>query len=243
MDVITLASLKGGSGKTTTAIALGRELARAGQTVELYDLDGQASATLALGHAPGAFPLSDRHEVAPGFWLRSGGRGAMSDVGAVAARMVPESDADVIVLDTPPGLHAPTIQAIRLATVVIVPLEPSPLSVPGFLDVLQVVEELDESAGRAWSTTPGRVCSPATRGLFVRVNARRKIVRELMESLRADHVFYKPFVPEDVKAAEAPDYGEAVTDYAKRSRAAKAYRELAKAVRRDLKRIGKAAAV
>src|SRR6478735_937978 len=49
MTVTVLFSNKGGSGKTTSAVAVAAELARSGRRVLLWDLDPQASASMWIG--------------------------------------------------------------------------------------------------------------------------------------------------------------------------------------------------
>ena len=48
--IISIAIQKGGTGKTTTTIALGTGLAKYGQKVLLVDMDPQANLTLSMGH-------------------------------------------------------------------------------------------------------------------------------------------------------------------------------------------------
>ena len=52
-SIIAIANQKGGVGKTTTAGALGVNLARAGERVHLIDMDAQADLTTAFGFRDG----------------------------------------------------------------------------------------------------------------------------------------------------------------------------------------------
>src|SRR6476646_5864965 len=54
MFVLALVNQKGGCGKTTVAVNLAGALAERGYSTLLVDLDPQAHATMALGHAPRA---------------------------------------------------------------------------------------------------------------------------------------------------------------------------------------------
>lgn len=52
MTILAFAMQKGGVGKTTTALAVGVELARLGKRVLLVDIDPQSNLTQALGYDP-----------------------------------------------------------------------------------------------------------------------------------------------------------------------------------------------
>lgn len=56
--VISLASQKGGTAKTTTCANLGIGLAQAGRKVLLVDADAQGSLTLSLGWEPDELPIT-----------------------------------------------------------------------------------------------------------------------------------------------------------------------------------------
>lgn len=234
--VLAIAAAKGGTGKTTTAVNLAAALAVTAR-VTLADLDPQASATLALGQVP----TSDPWNAAPialqldGFpadalELRPGGRALALGGRDQAARHVaggwmskPRDVATcVTVLDCPPGLTPLTLAALEAADVVLVPVEASPLALPGLLDIDAVIGSLTRK--------------PILRVVLVRVNERRILTADVRERIRTDYggALYRTEIPEDVRAAEAPGYGLPVTLYAPHSRAALAYIELARSVRRDL---------
>ena len=59
-SIIGLVNQKGGTGKTTTCVNLGIDLAREGKKVLIADCDPQGSATISLGHSLSAgCPASD----------------------------------------------------------------------------------------------------------------------------------------------------------------------------------------
>lgn len=226
VKVLTIAGAKGGTGKTTTAVNLAAELAALVGTVELQDLDPQASATLALGRSPATAPLeADVEDVGSGLRLRPGGRAlALAGEREVRARLEDGrgSAAALLVVDCPPFLGALSMAALAAADLVLVPLQPTPLALASLTDVAALLREL------------GR--TPRLRAVLVQVNPRRLLTGDVRT--RIEEVYpgslYATEIPEDVKAAEAPGFGQPVGQYAAWSRAAGAYRELAGEVFRDL---------
>lgn len=109
---IAVANLKGGTGKTTTAVHLALGLARGGRTL-LVDADPQGSA-LGWSEDAGDFPLT----VVP--WPC---RDLSRRVGQVAG------DYEHLVLDTPPQHEHLVRQAMLVCDHVVVPLAPSALEV------------------------------------------------------------------------------------------------------------------
>jgi len=224
---LTVCGAKGGTAKTTTAVTLAAELAALGFTVHLFDLDPQASATLALGVEPVGAPL-DAEPVPIGeggrFQLWPGGRALEALTVAQARELLGrEEGADVRVLDLPPRLGGVAVEALRVSALALVPLRPSPLDLPAFRDVASLLSGMEPT--------------PTLRAVLTQVHGRRRLTRDVADYLEnsAPGSLYRTQIPEDVRAAEAPGYGLAVTVYAPSSRAAAAYRELAREIVEDLR--------
>jgi chromosome partitioning protein len=111
--VITIAQQKGGAGKTMLAANLAVAWA-ATHRVALLDIDPQRSLkrwhALRMAHGKGV-PI--------GFSDVSGWR-----LGGEIERL--QREADIIVIDTPPQIDADATRAIRAASLVLIPVQPSP---------------------------------------------------------------------------------------------------------------------
>jgi chromosome partitioning protein len=111
--VITIAQQKGGAGKTMLAANLATAWAGS-QRVALLDIDPQRSLkrwhALRAAHGKGA-PIA--------FSDISGWR-----LGTELDRL--QREADIILIDTPPQIDADATRAIRAASLVLIPVQPSP---------------------------------------------------------------------------------------------------------------------
>jgi len=219
MLTLTVAGLKGGVAKTTSAVNVAAGIAEAGYRVRLVDLDPQASATLSLGLAPATDPLRSvpvKVDSVAGFLeVLPGGRSlaTLDDTAATSFLTQAGGGAEVLVVDTPPALSPLTRAALRAATAVLAPLEATPLAIPSLRDLQALLGSLEPP--------------PALYALLVRVQARRTLTADVEALLEED--FPRVLVgsiPEDVRAAEAPGYGLPLVAYAKSSRAAEAYSDL-----------------
>jgi chromosome partitioning protein len=111
MPIIVVAGRKGGIGKSTIAGNLAGEFAAMGRTVAVLDADPQHS--LVAWAAQGDGMLARCVE-------------KVKDDLRVKVRAA-EKTANVILIDTPPGLPDAAYQAILLADLVLLPCGPSPL--------------------------------------------------------------------------------------------------------------------
>jgi chromosome partitioning protein len=108
MNVIVVASRKGGSGKSTLTAHLAAHANKSSRPCLLVDADPQGSLTLWHG-------LRGTGEPA----LKSGLRGVADIVKAA------RSDYEWVFIDTPPLMSAAVTEAIRSATLVVIPTRPT----------------------------------------------------------------------------------------------------------------------
>lgn len=160
---IAVAAHKGGAGKTTLAINLAGALGELGRRVVVVDGDPQGAASIGLGVVPGRPSL---YEVLAG---EASAAAAALPADAPGVRVVTatldlagaevelprranwqrslaealrplEDDADVVVVDTPPGLGVLSYMALSAADQVLVACPPDFLSVRSLPMVLESIE-------------------------------------------------------------------------------------------------------
>jgi chromosome partitioning protein len=134
---VAISNLKGGVGKTTTAVYLSQHLSGTGRTL-LVDLDPQAScldwgnAATRAGEPLGAELVALAPQGADTF------RAVLRPIDSLAAGY------DHVVIDTPPGDRLMVAAAMSAADIVVIPTRPSKLEVAR----VGATAELAESAGR-----------------------------------------------------------------------------------------------
>ena len=120
MPVIVVANPKGGVGKSTLSTNIAGYLAARGHAVMLGDVDRQQSARAWLQQRPPGLPAIASWEVAHNHIVR------------------PPKGTTHLVLDTPAGLHGDRLNDVmKLATHVLVPLQPSIFDIRATHDFVQ----------------------------------------------------------------------------------------------------------
>ena len=134
MPIITVASPKGGAGKSTASVILGTELAHAGAEVTILDCDPNQSVTI----------WSDRSKLPPRIQV-------MSDVGeSEIVRTLKRLDADgrIVIVDLEGVASRLVSRAISQADLVLTPMRATTLDATIGVRALALIEEEEEALGR-----------------------------------------------------------------------------------------------
>lgn len=116
--VLTVAQQKGGAGKTTLVVHLAIAFAQAGRSVATVDIDPQGSLSrwVAAREAAGGGELDFTHRQITG-WRTA------AEVDRLARAH------EVVLIDSPPHMETEARIAVRSASLVLVPVQPSPMDV------------------------------------------------------------------------------------------------------------------
>ncbi len=238
MRAICIANMKGGVGKTVTAVHLAVGLGRRGQRILLVDMDPQANATFLFGvnarftirhliagdAAPAACVSTTTAGVdliaseTAAFTLETQMSGTIQRETLLARRLAALAY-DAIVIDTSPAMGLLTYNALLAATEVILPVTMDPLGVLGVRETLHGIREI-----RAlWHDHPLAV----TAVLPTNVHTSRLATTAAMAALESDpetaSALLKPGIRQCAEVVHAIAARETVWTYAPRSRAAGEY--------------------
>ncbi|HEY3716829.1 MAG TPA: AAA family ATPase [Jatrophihabitantaceae bacterium] len=197
MKTFATYNIKGGVGKTSTAVNLAYLAARDGQRTLLWDLDPQGAATYLFRIRPrvkgggkalvqGRRPLEDAIKgtdydgldlLPADFTYRNMDLAldaAKKPTRRIARLLAPlAADYDVVFLDCPPSMSLVSENVLEAANTLLVPLIPTTLSLRTFDQLTHFVASLD---GRR----------PALLGFFSMVDRRKRLHREIVERLPSE---------------------------------------------------------
>ena len=254
--IISVASQKGGVGKTTTAINLGTALAAIGEDVLIVDLDPQGNASTGLGiprnrRDVGSYdllfdgaalesviipsPIPDLSIITSSVELS----GAEVELVNADNREYRLRDAlhktslayDYVLIDCPPALGLLTLNALVAADAVLVPLQCEFYALEGLSHLVRTIERVK------------RTLNPALdiQGVVLTMFDKRN---NLSESVAADvrgffgEKVYETVIPRNVRVSEAPSYGKPAIIYDMRCPGSQAYLHLAgEVLKREHKRL------
>jgi len=242
--VVAIVNQKGGVGKTTTAVNLAACLAVAEEPTLLVDLDPQSNATSAFGIRSSG-PALYRSLV-----LREHlGNGSLQDIDIKGLKILPSSidlaGAEVeladlpdrasrlrevlaplrsrfrfILIDCPPSLGFLTLNGLRAADEVLIPIQAEYFALEGLARLMKTVERV------RGSLHPGLRVGGIVLTMY---DARTNLSRQVGEELRSHmpSLVYRVAIPRNVRLAEAPSHGKPVITYDISSPGAQAYLALA----------------
>lgn len=239
MKVLAITNHKGGSGKTTTAIALGGILADMGKRVLIVDLDAQANATFSLTKEDQqrtvyeafkerkGLPIAhirERLDIVPASLDFAGIEleisTAFSREWILKELLEPvAADYDIALLDCPPSLGLILVNALTAADGVIIPTGAEVLPFKGLDTLSGIIDKVKTHLNKELQLV----------GIILTRWERRKINQVIEEGLaqRYGDLLFKTKVRSNVAIAEAPLTGKDIAHYAPNSNGANDYRAIA----------------
>jgi len=248
VSVISVANQKGGVGKTTTTINLAASIAERGYQVLIVDIDPQGNATSGLGIEKSEIdqdiysvliddvPLKDtifhtstnRLDLVPATINLSGAETELISMMARETRLKSALDTisenyDFIFIDCPPSLGQLSINAFTASDSILIPVQSEYYAMEGLSQLLNTIRLVQKHFNKDLGVEGV---------LLTMLDARTNLGAEVVKEVRSyfSNKVYKTIIPRITKLAEAPSYGEAITEYAPNSRGAEVYDDLAKEV-------------
>lgn len=241
--VYAITNQKGGIGKTTTAQAIGCELCRRGFKTLLIDIDQQGNLTYQMGESnetyESAYELLKGTKTAKEVIKQVSEKLYLIPSSRLLAVIEPEltslvgreyklknalapirDEYDFIIIDTPPSLGLPTMNAFVASDGIIVPTTADAFSLIGFEMLKETIAAVKE------------YCNPNLTilgVLLIKFNERTNLNRAVLEMAKSNaeaigtHVF-ETYIRENIKVREAQMVRANIFDYAPQSNAAEDYK-------------------
>ena len=246
--MFAVANQKGGVGKTTLTLNLAACFAEEGFRTLMIDLDPQANTTAGIGLNPRRLDTSIYDVLLRGVGLDEiveptmikGLHVAPSSLDLAGAEIelvsvfsrerklqeaigTTAAEYDIVMIDCPPSLGLLTVNALTAAAEVIVPIQTEYFALEGLAQLNRNIQLVQRGLNPALELT---------RLVLTMYDARTNLSRDVAREVRA-HYGEKvcwAVIPRSVRVSEAPSFGQPITVYDTSSKAAGAFRALAKEV-------------
>ena len=246
MAVVSIINQKGGVAKTTTAVNLAFEWSALGKKVLLIDLDPQASATKSVfgdvefdytsydvvthnASVKQSIQKSDRFgiDVIPGEIMLSGvdiklaaqfGREKYLKRSLMAVR----AKYDAIIIDCSPTLGLLTVNALIASDEIVIPICPEYFSLKGIELILDTINNIRSGLGHTIKI----------KGIVITRFKSRKVIGSVIKRVEQTYGLkvFEDYIPDNIAVEEAHHVHLPVRKHCPESKAADAYRKLAKAL-------------
>ncbi len=245
--IITVASQKGGVGKSTTVINISAFLSHFGYKTIIVDLDPQSNSTIGLGVDYNKLDISnynilvsndnpnsaivetsyDNLKILPANWKLSDAEADLVLLNGKEFRLRDtlgkiESDYDFIIIDCPPYLGLLTTNAFVACEEVIIPMQCEYFALEGVGRLIEVIDSIRENFNE------GLKISGAVLTMYSKTSLANQAVKEIRKYF-AGNVF-KTIIPKNVRLGEAASFGRPIIDYDPRCKGAIAYKDLTKEI-------------
>ncbi|WP_421765514.1 ParA family protein [Ekhidna sp.] len=243
MPVISIVNQKGGTGKTTTTINLGSALASLNKSVLVIDMDSQGNLGYSLGleidktisdvfnseaSINEIVESSEGMHVAPSDMRLVDIELSLIDLDdrhTILHRNLAKlsNSYDYILIDCPPSLSILAVNALFASDLVIIPMLMEVLSLQGLDQIIHTIAKINKTYKRSLEVLGV---------LPVMVDKRRKLSEEVKDYINENYDLriFESMIRNNVKASEAPSFGQSVIEYAPSSNSAKDYMQFAKEV-------------
>ncbi len=238
MITFAVANQKGGTGKTTTSVALAHKLALDGYRVLVVDIDsqGHVATTLGLSKAPGIDRLvqwyKNRHrdistpffvvkarpnlDIIPSDDTTSEAKETLTGLTLreqIFEKMLEQLDYDVVVIDCAPSRDILHIAALVAANWLIIPAELNHLALDGVNEVIHLQTRIRTDFPNA----------AALLGILPTFFDRRKSETSVQLNALVDTFkeLVLPPIPIDAKIEQAPAFGQTIWEYDPNARSIK----------------------
>ena len=249
--IFVVSNQKGGVGKTTTSVNVAAALAQRGANVLVVDADPQGNASTALGveHHSGTPSIYDvllddvpmarvakRTPEIPTLWCVPATidlAGADIELVSVVRREFrlhdalkellagPGKDLDYVFIDCPPSLGLLTLNAMVVATEVLIPIQCEYYALEGLTQLMKTVDMV-----RKHLNPPLEVSTIVLTMYDARTNLARDVADEVRRHFPEQTL--DTTVPRSVRVSEAPSFGRTVMTHDPHSTGAVAYLAIAR---------------